>query len=116
MSDPDYPLTILVAHNREANGKTPLAHLRSVLLCLDDPEVITRLRDGILTILSQPLAEGANREPSLSLSLYTGELSTQVRDEFSRSLRTHLFGWDSVLRLRLKLFIATFCKVSTLPH
>ncbi|KAK7687789.1 hypothetical protein QCA50_009008 [Cerrena zonata] len=106
----------LTSSIKVSTSKTPLAHLRPFLFRLDDPETIIRIRDRLLHILSRPSAEVSNLGLSFSLSLYTGELSTQVRDEFTRSLRIHLFGWDSVFRLRVKLLVATFCKSRVIPE
>lgn len=95
-----------------ATGEAPIGLLRAVWLHLQDPERVSRLRDQIVQILHQP--ELPDPGTALVLPAWAGELSSQVRDEFVRSLRTHLFGWDNLHRLRVKFYIAMFCKVGTI--
>jgi hypothetical protein len=40
------------------------------------------------------------------------ETTTEMREAFRLSLSAHLFGWDEVLRLRMRLSMADFAWVS----
>ncbi|CAL1715200.1 unnamed protein product [Somion occarium] len=116
-STDDFVLTELVriiTNTRASTGEAPIGLLRAVWLHLQDPERVSRLRDQIVQILHQP--ELPDPGTALVLPAWAGELSSQVRDEFVRSLRTHLFGWDNLHRLRVKFYIAMFCKARVVPE
>lgn len=47
----------------------------------------------------------------INVPLWAGALTPDVRRDFKRSLARHLFGWDVLLSLRMRLSMADFAWV-----
>ncbi|GBE86530.1 hypothetical protein SCP_0904090 [Sparassis crispa] len=93
---------------KAAAGQGPISLLRPTFLHLLDSERLSRLRTKLLELVqrSQPLEDLVQ----IVVTPCTAELTPQVRYDFRRSLFTHLFGWDVVLRQRMRLKVAEFCQ------
>lgn len=63
----------------------------------------------MLDILRQPVDDDS---VSISLSQWSGSPTPEIKRAFRRSLAQNLFGWDSLLYLRMGLGVADFCWVS----
>ena len=66
----------------------------------------------ILPQLLQILESNVPEDPAATIvNSWTGGFVPEMRVAFRRQLITHLFGWDSLVALRLRLAIADFCWV-----
>ncbi|KAI0079097.1 hypothetical protein K474DRAFT_1640323 [Panus rudis PR-1116 ss-1] len=99
----------LLSEAQAALGETPVSFLRPLLLHLQDTERLNRIHERVYQILSEP-QPSINVADALPLPIWSGEVGVQVREDFTRSLRAHLTGWDSAHRRRSSYFIARYCE------
>lgn len=97
-----------VANRVLASGCTPLALLRPIFLHLED---LLKLQPRVIQIL---LAEADRYSPSPVLPTWSGDADPQLRLDFRRSLKQHLYGCNILHSARLKLAVAEFCWASRL--
>jgi general transcription factor 3C polypeptide 4 len=94
-----------------ALGDAPIHSLRSVFMHLRKNGTLRRIHSRVLDILRRhdddDDSSGAIIVPPSSTGLGPG-----MKLQFRRCLTSHLFGWDKVLSLRMKLAVADFCWVS----
>lgn len=90
-------------------GQSPIALLRFAFLRLRDPTMLSRAHAALLEVLS-PFPQLENIV-QVAIPSYTGELTSEVRQQLKKSLSMHLFGWDAVFSQRMKLTVAYFCQV-----
>ncbi|KAJ7308537.1 transcription factor IIIC subunit delta N-term-domain-containing protein [Mycena albidolilacea] len=95
-------------HSISASGCTPLALLRPIFLHLED---LLKLQPRVIQIL---LAEADRYPPSPVLPTWSGDVDPQLRLDFRRSLKQHLYGCNILHSARLKLAVAEFCWASRL--
>jgi general transcription factor 3C protein 4 len=69
------------------------------------------LQTPILDILRRQLPEIPN---TFGFNPWEKELTLPLQQAFQRSLTRHLFGWDIILSLRMRLAVADFCWVTIL--
>ncbi|KAI0642097.1 putative zinc-finger of transcription factor IIIC complex-domain-containing protein [Trametes meyenii] len=101
-------LTERVGRTKFGSVKAPIGHLRSIFLLLREPPRIARLHRRILDVL-RDLPVG-DTMPSYVIPQYGGDRGNKLSGEFVKSLSTHLFGWDSILCLRVRYAVAAFCQ------
>lgn len=96
-------------------GTAPIHILRPILFRIVQDGVLPRVHSQLLQALQGSAAEDSLefRIPHICL-----DSSTSPYASFRESLVRHLFGDDTLLRLRLKLAITDFCWVISpfLPH
>lgn len=90
-------------------GDAPLSILRPTLLHLRDPARLARIAGNILELLKGP--QPHEDSATLELHQWSGELTPEFREQFQRSLRTHLFGRSNLLSQRLRIALASYCQV-----
>ena len=85
-----------------------------MLLQLREIDRLNRVLPQLLQVLESPEPD----DPAMTIvNPWTGDFVPEMRMAFRRQLMTHLFGWDSLVALRLKLAIADFCWVcSPIPY
>ncbi|KAJ7176800.1 putative zinc-finger of transcription factor IIIC complex-domain-containing protein [Mycena filopes] len=95
------------------SGFSP-AHLLRPLFFKLNPSKLNELHSRILGILNPNLPDHA---ASIDIEPWTGELIPELRREFRDSITRHLYGWDSMLSLRMRLGLADFAwKASESPE
>jgi hypothetical protein len=93
-----------------ARGDASIHLLRPILIHLRVNEMTPRLHTCLMDLLqSQPIDDDSF---NLVIPSTPATFDPQLRDSFRRSLGQHLFGWDVLLSLRLRLAITDFCWVS----
>ncbi|KAJ7594097.1 putative zinc-finger of transcription factor IIIC complex-domain-containing protein [Mycena floridula] len=86
----------------DPTGEAPVAQLRSTFYRLRQPEVLQRLHLQLLGVLKLP-----SIDHSIGITvLWNGPLTPPARKEMRASLTTHLFGWSSLVSLRMRLSLA----------
>ncbi|THU78751.1 hypothetical protein K435DRAFT_973415 [Dendrothele bispora CBS 962.96] len=91
---------------KAAVGIGPLQILRFTFFHLREKALLNRLHHQLLEVLGK-----ASEDYSASIVTPTwgqGPLSPGVRAEVRSSLASHLFGWDNLLSLRMRLSLADF--------
>ncbi|KAJ6498553.1 putative zinc-finger of transcription factor IIIC complex-domain-containing protein [Mycena vitilis] len=103
-----------VLHNsRFASGFSPAHLLRPIFFNLPTKK-LNKLHSRILDILKPNFTD---HSASIEIAPWTGELTPEMRSEFRDSLARHLFGWDVMLLLRMRLSLADFAwKASETPE
>ncbi|KAJ3511250.1 hypothetical protein NLJ89_g4210 [Agrocybe chaxingu] len=109
-------LSTLLNTAKTSSAISPLNLLRPTLLHLRNPVLVQRVHTRLLELLrppSNPLGSGSDSSnPVLPTFEGADELTftlmEEMREEFKIALRTHLFGWDELLRLRMRLSLADF--------
>ena len=91
-----------------AAGSEPLHVLRPYLFHLRDQRKLAPLHPRFLEILKPTIAD---HSVDIYIPQYTGEMTPEVRRDFRTSLSRHLFGWDVLLSLRMRLSLADFAWV-----
>ena len=91
-----------------AAGSEPLHVLRPYLFHLRDQRKLAPLHPRFLEILKPTFAD---HSVGIHIPQYTGEMTPEVRRDFRTSLSRHLFGWDILLSLRMRLSLADFAWV-----
>lgn len=84
------------------------AHLlRGIFLHLADTTRFERLRGALLNILDCDMQE----DPSTTIVFpeWTRPCSEEIKTRLRKSLATQFFGWESFLRIRMKLALADGC-------
>ncbi|KAI0917842.1 hypothetical protein AcV5_002680 [Taiwanofungus camphoratus] len=100
-------ITCIIAA-KACTGQSPIALLRFAFLRLRDPTMLSRAHAALLEVLS-PFPQLENIV-QVAVPSYTGELTSEVRQQLKKSLSMHLFGWDAVFSQRMKLTVAYFCQ------
>ncbi|CCM02571.1 uncharacterized protein FIBRA_04674 [Fibroporia radiculosa] len=107
---------LLELHDR-VNGacagaaECPDSLLRPILSQLREPAVFSRVYKGVLNILQNPLVW--DNIPQVIIPAAVGDLTSDTRRDFRRSLSMHFFGWDVLLSLRMRYVVAEYCKNTT---
>ncbi len=63
------------------------------------------MHETLIRVLSEQIGDYSTE---IIITPFAGELTTDVRRAFRRSLIQHLFGWDDLLRLRMRLSFADY--------
>ncbi|KAH8104064.1 putative zinc-finger of transcription factor IIIC complex-domain-containing protein [Cristinia sonorae] len=90
-----------------APGYSPIASLRNAFAHLQNPETISRLHAQIMRSLKDSIPDPPM--DSWGLPVWKGELDTQFRSAFRRSMVAHLFS-SKLHPQRLAFSIAKFCQ------
>ncbi|CAA7270424.1 unnamed protein product [Cyclocybe aegerita] len=109
-------LSTLLNMAKTSSAMSPLNLLRPTLLHLRNPVLVQRVHTRLLEILRPPcIPPGSGSDPANPVvptlqdaDELTFTLMEEMREEFKIALRTHLFGWDESLGLRMKLSLADF--------
>jgi general transcription factor 3C protein 4 len=115
-------LTPAFSYYSLASWKSPLHTLRAFFFHLRDPKRLEALHSKFLEVLQvQPevgaLERGVIDVPSGVISsvdearMDVDDEKMKMKENFRFSISTHLFGWDELLRLRMKLSLADFAWV-----
>lgn len=86
-----------------ASGFAPLYLLRPTLFHLS-PTRLNHLHARLLQILRPEFID--DHSLNIAIHPWSGRLSPDMRSEFRNSLSNHLFGWDVLLSLRMRLSLA----------
>ncbi|KAJ7240849.1 putative zinc-finger of transcription factor IIIC complex-domain-containing protein [Mycena haematopus] len=97
-------LVDVLQNSRFSSGFAPAHILRSIFFRLH-PTKLNQLHSRILDILRPNFADHST---SINIAPWTGELIPEMRSEFRSSLARHLYGWDVMLLLRMRLALADF--------
>ncbi|KAH7920247.1 hypothetical protein BV22DRAFT_1021558 [Leucogyrophana mollusca] len=92
---------------RCAPGSTPISRLRPIFLHLCNSGRFADLCPRILEILQQSPA--VDDTLSIAVPSWSEGLVPELNVQLRRSFATHLFGWESVLSLRMRLSLADMC-------
>ena len=68
-----------------------------------------------VTLLKVLAPQVADHTTGIALHCLEGSPIDDIRHGFRRSLVQHLFGWDELLRLRMRLAFADYLWASCLP-
>ncbi|KDQ50704.1 hypothetical protein JAAARDRAFT_199699 [Jaapia argillacea MUCL 33604] len=102
----------VVTSARTASGYAPIHVLRSVFLQLRSG-VMSQVYQHVLAILHPTFPDEST---NIFIPMWSGILTEELRRECRSSLARHLYGWDPLLSLRLRLAIADYCwKFSASP-
>lgn len=93
-----------------ASGCVPLHLLRPIFLHFEKSERFQQLLGFVFQVLQQPFDDDSVNIVVAPWS--AGGLVPELKADFRRSLTTHLFGWDNLLSLRMRLSVADLCWVS----
>ncbi|KAJ6485623.1 transcription factor IIIC subunit delta N-term-domain-containing protein [Mycena sanguinolenta] len=96
-------LNTILTSAKASSGSTPLNLLRPIFLHLED---LLEHQPRVIQIL---LANSDTYPPSPDLPAWSGEVNSQMRLDFRRSVKQHLYGCNILLSLRLRLSVAEFC-------
>lgn len=96
-----------IRSSKAYTGQTPVALLRPDFLHLRESKKLSRILPDIIRVLD---STSPGDVVQFEVADYEGELSADIRNEFMKSLSTHLFGWDSLFRQRALLVLGEFCK------
>ena len=116
-----------------ASWKSPLHTLRAFFFHLRDPKRLESLHHGFLEVLRVSPEVGIAGGRGGAVDISSGAISSvdeermdmdeemglngldermkEMKDNFRFSVSTHLFGWDELLRLRMRLSLADFAWV-----
>ncbi|KAJ7444557.1 putative zinc-finger of transcription factor IIIC complex-domain-containing protein [Mycena galericulata] len=97
-------LTDVLQNCHFASGFSPAHMLRPFFFNLN-PRKLNYLHSRLLAILDPQFAD---HSVNINLAPWTGELIPEMRAEFRGSLTRHLYGWDDMLSLRMRLALADF--------
>ncbi|KAF7377460.1 hypothetical protein MSAN_00167800 [Mycena sanguinolenta] len=97
-------LTSILQNSRFSSGFAPAHILRSIFFHLH-PSKFNQLHHRILDILKVQFEDHSTR---INIAPWMGELIPEMRSEFRNSLARHLYGWDVMLLLRMRLSLADF--------
>ncbi|KAJ7770286.1 putative zinc-finger of transcription factor IIIC complex-domain-containing protein [Mycena maculata] len=89
---------------RFSSGLSPAALLRPIFFNLNQRK-LNQLHDRVLDILRPQFPD---HSVDIELAPWTGALTPELRSEFRSSLTRHLYGWDVMLSLRMRLALADF--------
>ncbi|KAF8552235.1 hypothetical protein OG21DRAFT_1535864 [Imleria badia] len=89
-----------------ATRSTPLHRLRPLLLHLCSTGRFVELCPRLLEVLDQ---SPQDEPPVVSVPPSSQRIGVELQRQLRESLATHLFGWDGLLSLRMRLSIADMC-------
>lgn len=99
-------LSSVLRYSRYAAGFSPAHLLRPIFFNLP-PRKLNALHLRILEILE--LTSGfTDHTTDIVIAPFSGELTPEARKEFRDSLGQHLYGWDVMLSLRMRLALADY--------
>ncbi|KDR79253.1 hypothetical protein GALMADRAFT_93153 [Galerina marginata CBS 339.88] len=100
---------------KTSSGLSPLHLLRPFLFHLRNPGRLEKLHAGLLEVIQVPTpatsttqAVSLDHSTKISVPMCDKEIDTGIRKRWRESLATHLFGWDELLSLRMRLSLADF--------
>ncbi|KAF8166560.1 transcription factor IIIC subunit delta N-term-domain-containing protein [Mycena galopus ATCC 62051] len=96
-------LSSILTSAKASSGSTPLHLLRPIFLQWKD---LLELQSCVIEIL---LANADKYPPIPVLPIWSGAVDPQLRIDFQRSVKQHLYGCNILLSLRLGLSVAEFC-------
>ncbi|KAJ6551185.1 putative zinc-finger of transcription factor IIIC complex-domain-containing protein [Mycena capillaripes] len=106
-------LSDVLHYSRFVSGFSPAHLLRPIFFNLH-PRKLNELHSRILDILRPNFPDHTT---SINIAPWMGDLIPEVRSEFRNSLTRHLYGWDVLLLLRMRLSLADFAwKASETPE
>ncbi|CAK5274150.1 unnamed protein product [Mycena citricolor] len=97
-------LSELLYSCRVGQGLSPASLLRPIFFDLTKRR-LERLHSRLLDIIKPNFSDHSS---GISIQAWDGELGPVVREEFKQSLKRHLFGWNDLLSLRLRLAVGDF--------
>lgn len=98
-----FPRTVL--------GDAPIHILRPVYMHLRKNGTLHQIHPRILDVLRH---YGDDDSSNAIIPLSSTGLTPDIKLQLRKSLTSHLFGWDNLLALRMRLAVADFCWVSPL--
>ncbi|KAG7094041.1 hypothetical protein E1B28_007662 [Marasmius oreades] len=105
-------LTESTSQCKAAHGVTPLHVMRPILFHMRSKYLLDRLHAQILGVLSPQDPDSIVMSDDIALPTWCpggqGALSPDFRKAFRNSLIMHLFGWDALMSLRMKLSLADY--------
>ena len=109
-------LYFLIHTSFAASGLAPLSVLRPVLFHMRSRPILDRLHAEFIRIFSLQESDSTVELDNIDLTAWTPQrispLSSDTRREFRKSLTMHLFGWDVLMSLRMRLSLADYGWVS----
>ncbi|KAI0693750.1 transcription factor IIIC subunit delta N-term-domain-containing protein [Cytidiella melzeri] len=90
------------------SGDAPIAILRASLVRLRSTETISKHAKSVLGVLGS--IHPVDDSTDISLPQWFDNLTAEMREQYRRSLRMHIFGRHALLSQRLKAFLAGFCE------
>ncbi|KAJ7881179.1 transcription factor IIIC subunit delta N-term-domain-containing protein [Mycena leptocephala] len=96
-------LSSILKSAKASSGSTPLHLLRSIFLHLQE---LLELQPRVIKIL---LANADIYPSSPVVPSWSGDVDPQLRGDFRKSIKQHLYGCNVLLSLRLRLSVAEFC-------
>jgi len=103
--------TFFLIESFAGSGLSPLHILRPYFLHFRDPKLLHLWLVQFLEIIRPALEEDYSTQIVIPPQGASG-LSDELRNKFRFSLTTHLFGWDQLLTLRMRLSLADFAWVT----
>lgn len=101
------PATLtLMSH--AATRITPLHQLRPLLLHLCSTGRFVEICPRLLAVLDQ---SPQDESPAVSIPPSSQGVGAELQRQLRESLATHLFGWNGLLSLRMRLSVADMCWV-----
>lgn len=91
-----------------ATRTTPLHQLRPLLLHLCSTGRFAEICPRLLEVLDQ---SPQDESPAVSVPPSSQGVGTELQSQLRESLATHLFGWNGLLSLRMRLSVADMCWV-----
>ncbi|KAK7052111.1 putative zinc-finger of transcription factor IIIC complex-domain-containing protein [Favolaschia claudopus] len=97
-------LSDILQNCRCSSGFSPAHLLRPIFYNLH-PKKLNQLLPRVLNILAPDIVDHST---NINIEPWTGELTPEMRKEFRDSLARHLYGFDVMLSLRMRLSLADF--------
>ena len=104
---------MLIPMSYTATKSTPLHQLRSLLLHLCSTGRFAEICPRLLEILDQSLQD---ESPPVSVPPSSQGVGVELQSQLRESLATHLFGWNGLLSLRMRLSVADMCWVGGIAN
>ncbi|KAJ8093131.1 hypothetical protein PM082_020616 [Marasmius tenuissimus] len=105
-------LTSKVSTCKTASGFAPLHILRPILFHMRSRALLDRLHTEFIRIFGIQDSDSTIMSDNIDLTAWTSQeissRSLDARREFRRSLTMHLFGWDPLMSLRMRLSLADY--------
>ena len=101
-------LVTLVLMSRVATRSTPLHQIRPLLLHLCSTGRFAEVCPRLLEVLDQ---SPQDESPAVSVPPSSQGIGAERQRQLRESLVTHLFGWNGLLSLRMRLSISDMCWV-----
>ena len=92
-----------------ASRISPLALLRPFFIKLRDKKKLRELQSELLQILRKI---GMDHSLDVNVPVFSS-INPEAQRIFRASLKEHLFGWNGLLSLRIRLSLVDFCQVSS---